>query len=83
MDQAVLNSMTAAEQRLVAETSREAMAALDEEELLALHSRIGRAQYVCHVMPGNELPRSAATIFLPNSTHVSGSYIASKRAYLP
>lgn len=44
MDQAVFNSMTSAEQRLVAETSREAMAALDEEELLALHSRIRRAR---------------------------------------
>jgi hypothetical protein len=39
VNQAVLNSMTAAEQRLVAETSREAMATLDEEELLELHSR--------------------------------------------
>ncbi|GAA2754665.1 hypothetical protein GCM10009872_00250 [Actinopolymorpha rutila] len=44
MNQAVLNSMTAAEQRLVAETSREAMAGLDEDELLALHSRIRRAR---------------------------------------
>ncbi|MGW0230663.1 hypothetical protein ACWDWO_20290 [Actinopolymorpha singaporensis] len=44
MNQAVLNSMTAAERRLVAETSREAMADLDEEELLALHSRIRRAR---------------------------------------
>jgi hypothetical protein len=40
--------MTVAEQRLVAESSREAMAALDEEELLALHTRIRRvrAKYV-------------------------------------
>ncbi len=44
MKQGVLNSMTAAEQRLVAEASREAMADLDEEELLALHSRIRRAR---------------------------------------
>ena len=44
MNQAVLNSMTAAEQRLVAETSREAMVGLDEEELLALHARIRRAR---------------------------------------
>ena len=44
MKQAVLNSMTAAERRLVAETSRDAMAQLDEDELLALHSRIGRAR---------------------------------------
>jgi hypothetical protein len=44
MNRAVLNSMTVAEQRLVAESSREAMAALDEEELLALHTRIRRAR---------------------------------------
>lgn len=44
MNQALLNSMTAAERRLVAETSRAAMAGLDEEELLALHSRIRRAR---------------------------------------
>jgi hypothetical protein len=44
MNQAVLGSMTAAEQRLVAETSREAIATLDEEELLELHARIRRAR---------------------------------------
>lgn len=44
MNQALLNSMTVAERRLVAETSRDAMAELDEEELLALHSRIRRAR---------------------------------------
>jgi hypothetical protein len=44
MNQALLNSMTVAERRLVAETSRDAMAGLDEEELLALHSRIQRAR---------------------------------------
>jgi hypothetical protein len=44
MHRAVLNSMTAAERRLVDETSRDAMAELDEEELLALHSRIRRAR---------------------------------------
>src|SRR5262245_801745 len=44
MKPAVLNSMTSTEQRLVAETSREAMADLDEEELLALHQRIRRAR---------------------------------------
>ena len=44
MERAVLNSMTAAEQRLVHETSRDAMAGLDEEELLALHARIRRAR---------------------------------------
>ena len=44
MKQVVLNSMTTAEQRLVAEASREAMSELDEEELLALHARIRRAR---------------------------------------
>jgi len=44
VDKAVLNSMTAAEQRLVAETAKAALADLDEEELLALHSRIRRAR---------------------------------------
>ncbi|MGO4255358.1 hypothetical protein [Marmoricola sp. RAF53] len=44
MDKAVLNSMTTAEQRLVAETAKAALADLDEEELLALHSRIRRAR---------------------------------------
>ena len=44
MNRSVLNSMTASERRLVAETSRDAMAGLDEEDLLALHSRIRRAR---------------------------------------
>jgi hypothetical protein len=44
MSQAVLNSMTAAEQRLIAETSRDALTALDEDELLDLHGRIRRAR---------------------------------------
>ena len=44
MDRAVLNSMTKAEQRIVAETSRDALSGLDEEELLALHSRVRRAR---------------------------------------
>lgn len=44
MNKAVLNSMTEAEQRLVAETSAEAIASLDEEELLQLHSRVRRAR---------------------------------------
>ena len=44
MNRAGLNSMTAGERRLVAETSRDAMAELDEEELLALHSRVRRAR---------------------------------------
>ena len=44
IDRAVLNSMTNAEQRLVAETSKAALADLDEEELLDLHARIRRAR---------------------------------------
>lgn len=44
MDQAVLNSMTVAEQRLVAETAKAALAYLDEEELLDLHARVRRAR---------------------------------------
>ena len=44
MNRAVLNSMTEAEQRLVAETAREAMVGLDEEELLELQARIRRAR---------------------------------------
>lgn len=44
MNQAVLNSMTSAEQRLVSETSRDALAALDEDELLDLLVRIRRAR---------------------------------------
>jgi hypothetical protein len=44
IDRAVLNSMTGAEQRLVAQTSRAAMADLDEEELLDLQARIRRAR---------------------------------------
>ncbi|WP_243060481.1 hypothetical protein [Nocardioides sp. SR21] len=44
MDKAVLNSMTAAEQRLVAETAKGALAGLDEEELLDLHARVRRAR---------------------------------------
>jgi hypothetical protein len=44
MSQAVLHSMTAAEQRLIAETTPAALAELDEDELLELHSRIRRAR---------------------------------------
>ena len=44
MNKAVLNSMTDAERRLVAETEPAAMATLDEDELLELHSRIRRAR---------------------------------------
>jgi hypothetical protein len=39
-----MNSMTVAERRLVAETSRDALAGLDEEELLSLHARVRRAR---------------------------------------
>jgi hypothetical protein len=44
MDKAVLNSMTDAERRLVAETEAAALAPLDEDELLELLSRIRRAR---------------------------------------
>ncbi|MFC7494129.1 MULTISPECIES: hypothetical protein [unclassified Nocardioides] len=44
MNQALLYSMTAAERRLVAETTRDALRDLDEEELLALHARLRRAR---------------------------------------
>ena len=44
MDRAVLNAMPDAERMLVAETDRDAMAALDEDELLELHQRIRRAR---------------------------------------
>jgi len=44
VDQGILSSMTTAEQRLVARTSPDAMAPLDEEELLELHARIRRAR---------------------------------------
>jgi hypothetical protein len=44
MNKAVLNSMTDAERLLVAETERAATAALDEDELLELHTRIRRAR---------------------------------------
>ena len=44
MTKAVLNSMTDAERRLVAETEPAAVASLDEDELLELHSRIRRAR---------------------------------------
>src|SRR3954454_22488905 len=44
MNQAVLNSMTDAERRLVAETEPAAVAVLDEDELLELHGRIRRAR---------------------------------------
>lgn len=44
MNKGVLNSMTEAERLLVAETERDAMAGLDEDELLELHTRIRRAR---------------------------------------
>jgi hypothetical protein len=44
MNKALLQSMTEAEQLLVAETERDAMAALDEDQLLELHARIRRAR---------------------------------------
>jgi hypothetical protein len=44
MNKAVLNSMTDAERRLVAETEREALTELDEDALLELHSRVRRAR---------------------------------------
>ncbi len=44
MNKAVLNSMTDAERRLVAETESAAMTTLDEDELLELHTRVRRAR---------------------------------------
>ncbi len=44
MNKAVLNSMTDAERRLVAETEPAALATLDEDELLELHARVRRAR---------------------------------------
>lgn len=44
MNKAVLHSMTDAERRLVAETEVAAIAELDEDELLELHTRIRRAR---------------------------------------
>jgi hypothetical protein len=44
MNKAVLNSMTDAERRLVAETESAAMTTLDEDELLELHARVRRAR---------------------------------------
>ncbi|SKB10165.1 hypothetical protein [Aeromicrobium choanae] len=44
MNKAVLNSMTDAERRLVAETERDALGDLSEDDLLALHSRVRRAR---------------------------------------
>src|SRR4051794_27669950 len=64
MDQAVLNSMTDAERRLVAETEPAAVAPLDEDELLDLHSRIRRVRtgYVknCCQAGGAKSPRVVA-----------------------
>ena len=44
MNKGLLNSLTEAERNLVAETEREALLSLDEDELLALHDRVRRAR---------------------------------------
>jgi hypothetical protein len=44
MNQGLLNSLTDAERLLVAETDRDALKGLDEDELLDLHQRIRRAR---------------------------------------
>jgi hypothetical protein len=44
MNQGLLNSLTDAERMLVAETERDALKGLDEDELLDLHQRIRRAR---------------------------------------
>lgn len=44
MNQGLLNSLTDAERLLVAETERDALKGLDEDELLDLHQRIRRAR---------------------------------------
>ena len=44
MNQRLLNSLTDAERLLVAETERDALKSLDEDELLDLHQRIRRAR---------------------------------------
>ncbi|TDW77401.1 hypothetical protein [Kribbella pratensis] len=44
MNQGLLNSLTEAERLLVAETERDALKGLDEDELLDLHQRIRRAR---------------------------------------
>jgi hypothetical protein len=42
MNKALLNSLTAAEQRFLTETSRDSLADLDEDEVLDLHTRARR-----------------------------------------
>ncbi|MEI8407743.1 MULTISPECIES: hypothetical protein [unclassified Kribbella] len=44
MNQGLLNSLTDAERLLVAETERDVLKSLDEDELLELHQRIRRAR---------------------------------------
>ena len=44
MNKALLNSLTAAEQRFFAETSRDALVALDEDGALDLHARARKAR---------------------------------------
>jgi hypothetical protein len=44
MDRGLLNSLSEAEQLLVAETERDVLKGLDEDELLELHQRVRRAR---------------------------------------
>ncbi|MGW7680527.1 hypothetical protein ACWGID_07285 [Kribbella sp. NPDC054772] len=44
MNQGLLNSLTDTERLLVAETERDALKGLDEDQLLALHDRVRRAR---------------------------------------
>lgn len=44
MNQALMHSLTEAEQRMIVETARDALSTLDEDELLELHERIRRAR---------------------------------------
>lgn len=44
MNKALLNSLTEADRLLIAETEPDALALLDEDALLGLHARIGRAR---------------------------------------
>jgi hypothetical protein len=62
MNQALMNSLTDTERRLVAETDRDALNALDEDELLDLHQRIRRARtkYVKNYRRGASMSVAAA-----------------------
>jgi hypothetical protein len=44
MNKGIVNSLPVAEYRLVMETEREALAGLDEDQLVALHERVRRAR---------------------------------------